>query len=160
MRLKQLARAQPLAQLGRRDVTQTAAVEALLGGLAGALLAWVLIEKTGWFSLVLYGSGSLGAGSRRLMQQIALGGVFGLCVGAGISAAQRSNYSSGIQIGARIAAAAILGLIGGCFGIWVGQLTYDRLLSHAGAQNIITLGLVARCAGWGIIGLLLALRRG
>ena len=148
------------AQLGRRDVTQVASVEALLGGLVGALLAWGLIEKTGWFSLVLYGSGSLTSGSRRLMEQIALGGVFGLCVGAGISVPQRIGDAIGLQSGARIASAAVLGLIGGCFGIWVGQLTYDSLLSHAGAQNIITLGLAARCAGWGIIGLLLGASQG
>ncbi len=161
MRLQHIARAkQPPTQLGRRDVTQGSAVEGLLGGLSGALAAWLLIEKTGWFSLVLYGSGSLSTGTRRLALQIALGGVYGLCVGAGVSAAKRYEQRSAARYWGSIAASAVLGAVGGCFGIWVGQIIYDRLLGHAQAQNVITLGLIARCAGWGIIGLVLGASQG
>lgn len=137
-----------------------------LAGLFSALLAWVVIDFNGFYSL----SNSPDSGSfiELFSQQAFVGAVFGIFVGCalgfvgGIAGGSSTRILRGIMFGSAV------GLCGGLIGIFVGQMFFGPLYKDPReAMLFAPLGpfyfiwdVIIRAIGWAFIGCILGLVQG
>lgn len=135
-----------------------------LAGTFSALLAWVLIDFNGVYTL----SSEVTVTSFRELyaQQAHVGGIFGMFVGLGIGFVTGWSSQSVRILKRDLFWGAIAGLFGGLAGLFFGQLFYSVLRVDPMSGSLFTGPLVfvrnvfARAVGWSLIGMFLGVAQG
>ncbi len=123
----------------------------LLAGALAGFLAWVLTDLTGWFSDVLNASQVVNGG-----KYLAYGAIFGLLLGLLLAIVDSLALGSRRRVSETLALGAIIGAVGGWFGLWLGQSVYG-IVAGSGGNEITNAGrffvlLMARAVGYSLIG--------
>ena len=131
----------------------------LLAGAFAGLLAWVLIDLTGWFNDILNARQVVNGGKYLL-----IGAIFGLLLGLLLAIVDSLSLSSRRRITETLVSGAGIGAIGGWVGLWLGQLVYSVLAGPGGneassAGRFLVL-LVARAFGYAVIGAVVGAAQG
>ncbi len=126
----------------------------LIAGAAAGLVAWLLIQETGWFHLILSGVDSPPARTAAWLQA-ALGGVYGLTIAVSVALAGWPTVDSKAARMRTLSLGAVSGVVGGMIGIVIAQWVYSALLPSQTSltQSQILEGALARAMSWAIIGL-------
>jgi hypothetical protein len=134
------------------------------GALAG-LTAWLLIEKTGWFTALLNNTIGIAAGSRLYWMQAALGALYGLVVAAGVCLSDWSDQTGKTERIRMLALSGLAGYLGGALGMLIGFWAYNLILLQPSMSALpngeqMVIGVVARAIGWAFIGLAIGAAQG
>jgi hypothetical protein len=136
------------------------ALRGLGAGVLGGLVAWLLIDKSGWFFPLLYGSEGVAPGTGGAHLQEIIGALYGAIVSGFITAFQWRRSMPAVERLARLILAAVGGAIAGAIGFQCGQLAYLRIdaatipffFASGTPGSEIVQGAVARAASWMVIG--------
>jgi len=144
----------------------TKVILSFLAGTCSAMLAWVVIDFNGYYTL----SGAAAAKSfiELFSEQAFVGAVFGIFVGLGIGFINGLSGGSGRLIRRDTMWGAAVGLGGGLLGLFFGQLFFGSLYRDPReAVSISALGpfifiwnVLVRALGWSLIGLFLGMAQG
>lgn len=135
-----------------------------LAGLFSAMLAWVVIDFNGFYSM----SGSPESGSffELFAQQAFVGAIFGIFVGIAIGFVNGISSGSSKLMRRDVCWGAGVGLCGGLLGLYVAQIAFGllyNLFDSAGlwlGPIVFIWKVVIRAIGWSLIGLILGLAQG
>ena len=137
-----------------------------LAGLFSAMLAWVVIDFNGFYSM----SGSPESGSffELFAQQAFVGAIFGIFVGIAIGFVNGISGGSSKLVQKNVCWGAIVGLCGGLIGLFFGQMFFGCLYKDPRAAVSFALfgplyfiwDVIVRAIGWAFIGCFLGLAQG
>jgi pSer/pThr/pTyr-binding forkhead associated (FHA) protein len=132
----------------------------LIFGTVGAMLAWVLVDFNGFYSIETAGR------SGWFIAQLFIGGVFGTVMGIAMGTVNGLSSGSLSRMWRNIGWGAVVGLGGGILGLFFGQKFFGALYIPNG-MNMPLLGpiqfmwdIVIRALGWALIGLFVGTAQG
>ena len=134
----------------------------LIGGVAGAIAGWIIVEPWPW--LTTDPSPGNPDPPVSMAATAVLGLIVGGAMGAGLGAAEGVNSGSQKQLARSLAIGLLVGLAGGLVGIYFGQLFYGAVSPGTRGEMTGLLDflrqIVARTVGWAIWGLLIGTAQG
>jgi hypothetical protein len=141
-------------------------LQGLWSGASAGLVAWLLIEKTGWFNRLLFNTEGIAAGSHVYWLQAALGGLFGLTVAVGVCLGDWREPRSNEARARLLVLSGITGMFGGLIGMLAGFWVYNLIVPASAAvtpgptTRQVLDGLLARSIGWAIVGMSIGAAQG
>jgi pSer/pThr/pTyr-binding forkhead associated (FHA) protein/uncharacterized membrane protein len=129
----------------------------LIAGAIGGVLAWLVIDFTGWFTAVIGPNIEISTFDRNWWLQLFLGGVLGCLVGLLLGIVDAMAVDSNQQRARGLALHGVVGFIGGMVGMWLGFAVWSVLAPKMVNPNSpdpvqFTQLLIARSFGWAFIG--------
>jgi pSer/pThr/pTyr-binding forkhead associated (FHA) protein len=137
-----------------------------IAGALGGLLAWVIIDLTGWFSAVFTPGAMVYQGSLTWWLQILVGGIVGGFVGVLLGLVNALGVDSPKQRLEGVVLHGAIGFGGGMVGISLGQTVYGWLAPRTASVDVMpgpgdfVQLVVARAIGWALIGAGIGLAQG
>lgn len=140
-------------------------IMSFLAGLFSAALAWIVIDFNGLHRI----PDSFGGDPMQMFREQAfLGAVFGLFIGVAIAGVNGLSSGSTKQLKRDVGWGAVVGLVGGVVGLYIGQMIFGPLYKDPRqALGFSALGpiwfvwdVIIRAIGWGVIGLIIGLVQG
>ncbi len=131
----------------------------LLGGVAGAIAGWLIVEPCPWMTT------DQAPGERvetSMAALAALGVIVGGAIGAGLGAAEGVNSGSQKQLSRSLAIGLVVGVAGGLVGVYLGQMLYASLAPGPAAPGLagFVSQMAARTLGWAVWGVLIGMAQG
>ncbi len=139
-------------------------IMSFLAGLFSAALAWIVIDFNGIYRMTeTFGRNQ----AEMFFDQAILGAIFGLFIGVAIAGVNGLSSGSGKQLQRDVGWGAVVGVLGGIIGLYIGQMIFGRLYKDPRQAGISALGpfyfvwdVIIRALGWGVIGLIVGLVQG